>query len=75
METSSYETLEALASEIARVCGTNGSVGRVKVSVEKPSALAFVDGAGVQITRKFCEDTTVPLSLGDKEELSDHKYL
>ena len=72
METSSYETLEALALRIASICGGKGSVRRIKVSVEKPSALAFVDGAGVQMTQIFCEDESTSIRLGDVENLSNH---
>ncbi|MCJ1410172.1 trifunctional dihydropteroate synthetase [Ptychographa xylographoides] len=56
VERSSYETLEALAAEIARVSFGGRPIKRVKVSVEKPSALAFVDGAGVQLTRTFSKE-------------------
>jgi len=52
VESSTYETLEALATEIARISCLSIWVLCVKVSVEKPSALAFVDGAGVEITRR-----------------------
>jgi dihydroneopterin aldolase len=52
VESSTYETLEALATEIAKISCFYHWVLYVKVSVEKPSALAFVDGAGVEITRR-----------------------
>ncbi len=51
MEGSAYETLEALATFIARILCMDFKVGLVTVSVEKPSALPSVDGAGVEITR------------------------
>ena len=50
-ETSSFETLEALASMIARTSLNEFPVQCITISVEKPSAMAFVDGAGVEITR------------------------
>ena len=53
VEASSYETLEALATETARMCGRRWPVKRIAVSVQKPSALSFVDCAGVSITRTF----------------------
>ena len=53
VEISTYQTLEALADDIATVSCTRWAASPVTVSVEKPSALAFVDGAGVQITRAF----------------------
>ncbi|KAI9873209.1 MAG: trifunctional dihydropteroate synthetase [Pleopsidium flavum] len=51
VEGSAYETLEALATFIARVICMDFGVGSVTVSLEKPSALPSVDGAGVEITR------------------------
>ncbi|MCJ1389162.1 trifunctional dihydropteroate synthetase [Xylographa bjoerkii] len=57
VESSRYETLEALASEIAKTALTRYTVRSIDVSVEKPSALAFVEGAGVQISRTFRMDS------------------
>jgi len=51
VEPSSFQTLEALAALIARTLLEEFPVPRVTVAVEKPSALAFVDGAGVEIVR------------------------
>ena len=56
---SSYQTLEALASDIATVSCSRWAVSPITVSVEKPSALAFVDGAGVQITRRFSNGSVI----------------
>ena len=51
-EASAFSTVEALAGHVARaVLGGFETVPWVKVRCEKPSALAFVDGAGVEITR------------------------
>ncbi|KAL6718990.1 trifunctional dihydropteroate synthetase [Lecanora helva] len=51
-EASSFETLEALAALIARTClQIDENMPRIRVKVEKPSALTFVEGAGVEITR------------------------
>ncbi|MCJ1431400.1 trifunctional dihydropteroate synthetase [Xylographa pallens] len=57
VESSKFETLEALATEIATTALTRYSVRSIDVSVEKPSALAFVEGAGVQIKRTFVKDS------------------
>lgn len=51
VEKSAYKTVEALATVIARVACTQCKIEKVTVSVEKPSALAFADCAGVEITR------------------------
>jgi len=51
IEASSFETLEALAELIAKTATIEFSTKAITVSIEKPSALHFVDGAGVQITR------------------------
>lgn len=52
MEYSSFETLEALAARIAKTALDSFPVQEITVSVEKPSALSFVEGAGVEITRR-----------------------
>ena len=51
VESSSYETIEALATSVARIACVDYSIDYVNVCVEKPSALAFVEGAGVEIVR------------------------
>lgn len=52
VETSAFRTLEALAAGVARTALEGGVVPRVEVRVEKPSALAAVEGAGVRIVRE-----------------------
>ncbi|KAL9008552.1 MAG: hypothetical protein Q9173_006334 [Seirophora scorigena] len=52
VEYSSFETLEALAARIAKTALDSFPVDEITVSVEKPSALTFVEGAGVEITRR-----------------------
>ncbi|KAK2765623.1 hypothetical protein FQN54_008477 [Arachnomyces sp. PD_36] len=47
----SYQTVEALASYIAEIVTMDFGIEEVTVTVEKPSALAFVERAGVEITR------------------------
>ncbi|MCJ1464617.1 trifunctional dihydropteroate synthetase [Pseudocyphellaria aurata] len=51
VEASSFETLEALSTLIAKTALEGFPIPQITVSVEKPSALTFVDGAGVQIVR------------------------
>lgn len=51
VEPSEFQTLEALAALIARTCLEGFPIPQITVLVEKPSALTFVEGAGVQITR------------------------
>ncbi|KAI4183731.1 MAG: hypothetical protein L6R41_005227 [Letrouitia leprolyta] len=52
VEYSSFETLEALAARIAKTALDSFPVDEITVSVEKPSALTFVEGAGVEVTRR-----------------------
>lgn len=44
--------MEALAARIAKTALDSFPVDEITVSVEKPSALTFVEGAGVEITRR-----------------------
>ncbi|MCJ1473807.1 trifunctional dihydropteroate synthetase [Lambiella insularis] len=55
VENSSYETLEALATKVLEVMFTEKCLNCISISIEKPSALAFVEGAGVHITRTLAE--------------------
>jgi FolB domain-containing protein len=50
IESSSYRTLEALATEIARICIGHGAQS-VRVRVEKPGAVRFTRSVGVEIVR------------------------
>ena len=51
VEKSTFQTLEALAALLAKTVLQDFPMPKVTVKVEKPSALTFVDGAGVEITR------------------------
>jgi dihydroneopterin aldolase / 2-amino-4-hydroxy-6-hydroxymethyldihydropteridine diphosphokinase / dihydropteroate synthase len=51
VEASSYKTVESLATSIARVAVQQNKVERIKVRVEKPSAIMFAASAGVEIER------------------------
>ena len=50
-ESSSYFLIEALAGRVAEICLTHAKVDRVRVLVEKPSALRFARTVGVEIER------------------------
>ncbi|KAL2046309.1 hypothetical protein N7G274_001756 [Stereocaulon virgatum] len=51
IEASSFQTLEALAALIATTCLDEFPIPQITVAIEKPDALTFVEGAGVEITR------------------------
>lgn len=48
---SSYKTVESLATSIARVAVVHNKVEKVRVSVDKPSAIMFASSAGVEVER------------------------
>ncbi|KAJ9503071.1 hypothetical protein H2202_001224 [Exophiala xenobiotica] len=51
VEGSSYQTVEALASAVAQIVTLNYGHTVAKVRVEKPSAIATIEAAAVEITR------------------------
>lgn len=51
VEVSTRYTVEALATDIARLCLQEAGVTRVHVRLEKPGALRFARSVGVQIDR------------------------
>jgi dihydroneopterin aldolase len=51
VEATSYQTVEALATFIARIVTMDFGNQAVTVLVEKPSAMAFVERAGVEVSR------------------------
>ncbi|CAG8559627.1 1150_t:CDS:2 [Diversispora eburnea] len=51
VEESSYKTVEAFSTAIARIAITQCNVKKITVRVEKPSALIFAKSAGIEITR------------------------
>ncbi|PWY92604.1 dihydroneopterin aldolase domain protein [Aspergillus heteromorphus CBS 117.55] len=51
VEGTAFQTVEALATFVARIVTVEFGNERVTVRVEKPSALAFVEGSGVEVTR------------------------
>lgn len=51
VEASTYNTIEALATAIARAACVDCAAPRIVVSVQKPGALRFTDTVGVVIER------------------------
>ncbi|ORX86393.1 Dihydropteroate synthase [Basidiobolus meristosporus CBS 931.73] len=51
VEESDYKTVEALSTSVAKVALERCHVPRITVKVEKPSALIYAQGAGVEVTR------------------------
>jgi FolB domain-containing protein len=52
-ETSERFTVEALSTDIARICCDEPGVRKVLVSVEKPGAVRFSKSVGVEIERSL----------------------
>ena len=52
VEGSAFETVEKLATEIARIIVTGHAVAEAEVTVEKPGALRFARSVGVTVTRR-----------------------
>jgi D-erythro-7,8-dihydroneopterin triphosphate epimerase len=51
VENSSFNLIERLADEIAKICLAHSLVKAVQVSIEKPGALRFAKSVGVEIFR------------------------
>ncbi|RMJ25740.1 Dihydroneopterin aldolase domain protein [Aspergillus sp. HF37] len=51
VEGTSFQTVEALATFVARIVTVDFANERVTAKVQKPSALAFVERSGVEVTR------------------------
>jgi len=51
VEGSSHYLVEALATELARICVVEHGAQRARVRVEKPAALRFSDSVGIEIER------------------------
>lgn len=51
MDGSTYHTVEALATAVAQIVTMNYGHTVAKVTIEKPSAIATISSAGVEITR------------------------
>jgi FolB domain-containing protein len=57
VEGSSHYLVEALATELARICVVDHGAQRARVRVEKPAALRFSDSVGVEIERSLRDFT------------------
>ncbi|RKP38705.1 Dihydropteroate synthase-like protein [Dimargaris cristalligena] len=68
VEKSRFKTVEALASAIARISIQRCQVDNITVRIEKPSALSFAEGAGVEITRTASDYTTPSTPSEDGEQ-------
>ena len=51
MDSSTFQTVEALATFIAKIATVDFDLKTITVRVEKPSAQPFVEYSGVEITR------------------------
>ena len=51
MDTTTFKSVEALVTFIARIVTVRFGHDVVTVKVEKPSAVAFAEGTGVEVTR------------------------
>jgi dihydroneopterin aldolase len=51
VEETTFQTVEALATFVARIVTMDFANERVTVRVEKPSAMPFVETSGVEVTR------------------------
>ncbi|KAJ1921213.1 trifunctional dihydropteroate synthetase [Mycoemilia scoparia] len=63
VEASSFRTVEAFSSAVARVAIKQCHVDKITVRVEKPSALMFAACSGVEITRSSADFNLWPASL------------
>ncbi|XP_066304710.1 folic acid synthesis protein FOL1-like isoform X2 [Branchiostoma lanceolatum] len=70
VESTSFNLVEKLATDVARICITLYKVQWVQVRVHKPQALRFADSVGVKIERtpEDFNDSVVYLSLGSNIE-------
>lgn len=69
VEKTDYKTVESLALSIARVAIVQNRVPRIRVRVDKPSAIMFADAAGCEVERDraFFEDEA---NWGETQQLS-----
>ncbi|KAJ2373667.1 trifunctional dihydropteroate synthetase, partial [Coemansia sp. RSA 2607] len=63
VEKSSYRTVEALATAIARIAIKQCKVAKITVRVEKPNALVFAEYSAVEITRSASDFAHLPESM------------
>ncbi|PWN18059.1 Dihydropteroate synthase [Microstroma glucosiphilum] len=53
IESTNYKTVESLALSIARVAVVRNRVPKIRVRVDKPSAIMFADAAGCEVERDW----------------------
>ncbi|KAI9495184.1 Dihydropteroate synthase-like protein [Zychaea mexicana] len=51
IESSGYKTVEAFAVALARIAIEKCHVNKIRVRLEKPSAILFADASGIEVTR------------------------
>ncbi|KAI8147624.1 Dihydropteroate synthase-like protein [Fennellomyces sp. T-0311] len=51
IESSGYKTVEAFAVALARIAIEKCHVNKIRVRIEKPSAILFADASGIEVTR------------------------
>lgn len=51
IESSGYKTVEAFAVTVARIALEKCHVNKIRVRLEKPSAILFADASGIEVTR------------------------
>ncbi|KAI7854304.1 Dihydropteroate synthase-like protein [Circinella umbellata] len=51
IEASDYKTVEAFAVAVARIAIEKCHVNKIRVQLEKPSAILFADASGIEVTR------------------------
>lgn len=69
VEVSRFKTVEALVSSITNVCINTCHVKKIKVRVDKPSALIFADSASIEVVRE--KDETKNVNTLENKAMSD----
>lgn len=70
IEASGYKTVEAFAVAVARLALEKCHVNKIRVQLEKPSAILFADASGIEVTR----DRLWLNSILEEEKKSGHIY-
>ncbi|WFD00729.1 trifunctional dihydropteroate synthetase [Malassezia yamatoensis] len=76
VEASAYQTVESLATAIARLALVDHGLEKVTVRVEKPSAIMYAECASVEVVRErafFLQDTTNE-TVKDVQSTSDVRW-
>lgn len=70
IESSGYKTVEAFAVAVARIALEKCHVNKIRVRLEKPSAILFADASGIEVTR----DRNWLMKVLEEEHNEDHKF-